>query len=184
MFIKTKRLLLRPWKDNDIESFAAMNADKQVMKYFPQVLTRGESYSLLKKISTHIEKTGWGFWAVEVPGISNFIGFIGLSPVSFRAHFTPAIEIGWRLDLPYWGKGYATEGALAALKYGFEKLDLPEIVSFTAKQNAKSIAVMKRIGMHHNPPDDFDHPKLMKGDMLCRHVLYRFTRDEWNSKVM
>lgn len=182
MFIKTKRLLLRPWKDSDIESFATMNADKKVMEYFPQVLTRRESYSLLKKICTHIEKTGWGFWTVEVPRISNFIGFIGLSPVSFRAHFTPAVEIGWRLDLPYWGKGYATEGALAALKFGFERLHLSEIVSFTAKQNNKSIAVMKRIGMHHNPSDDFDHPKLKKGDILCRHVLYRLSRDEWNSR--
>jgi 3-dehydroquinate dehydratase/shikimate dehydrogenase len=181
MFIKTKRLLLRAWKDNDIESFAAMNADKKVMEYFPKVLTREESYSLFKKISTHIQKMGWGFWAVEVPGISNFIGFIGLSPVSFTAHFTPAVEIGWRLGLAYWGKGYATEGALASLEYGFKKLHLPEIVSFTAKQNAKSIAVMKRIGMHHNPSDDFNHPKLMKGNPLLRHVLYRFSKKEWEA---
>lgn len=184
MFIKTKRLLLRTWKDNDIESFTAMNRDKKVMQYFSRVLTREESSSLFKKISTHIEKTGWGLWAVEIPGISNFIGFIGLSPVSFRAHFTPAVEIGWRLSSSYWGKGYATEGALAALKYGFEKLNLLEIVSFTAKQNAKSRAVMKKIGMHYNSFDDFDHPKLMKRDRLCRHVLYRLTTEEWNSKVM
>ncbi len=184
MVIKTKRLLLRAWKDSDIESFTAMNADRKVMEYFPKVLTRGESYSLCKKISTHIQKNGWGLWAVEVPRISSFIGFIGLSPVSFTAHFTPAVEIGWRLAHAYWGQGYATEGGLAALEYGFERLHLPEIVSFTAKQNVKSIAVMKRIGMHHNSFDNFDHPKLMKSDRLCRHVLYRLTKKEWDSKVM
>lgn len=174
MAIQTKRLLLRPWRDSDIEPFAAMNGDKEVMEYFPCVLSREESYALFKKISTHIKKTEWGLWAVEIPGISSFIGFIGLSPVSFTAHFTPATEVGWRLDSAYWGKGYATEGALAALTYGFDMLDLPEIVSFTAKQNAKSIAVMKRIGMHHNPSDDFDHPKLTKGE----HVLYRLSKKE------
>ncbi|MGL4348175.1 MAG: GNAT family N-acetyltransferase [Chlamydiales bacterium] len=179
MIIKTERLLLRPWQEKDIEPFYRMNADERVMKYFPKTLTWEESNKLFKKISTHIEKFDWGLWAVELPEVANFIGFIGLSPVSFTAHFTPSVEIGWRLAYPYWGQGYATEGALAALRVGFEILHLLEIVSFTAKQNKRSIAVMKKIGMHHNESDDFDHPKLTLGNILSRHVLYRLSIDEW-----
>lgn len=184
MIIKTQRLLLRPWQDNDKELFATMNGDERVMEYFPNTLTRVESDCRFEKISTHIQKTGWGLWAVEVPTVASFIGFIGLSTVSFRAHFTPAVEIGWRLAYNYWGRGYATEGALASLEYGFRQLQLPEIVSFTAKQNMRSIAVMKKIGMYHNKVDDFDHPKLVEGDTLRRHVLYRLSIDEWEKKYL
>lgn len=182
MTIKTKRLLLRPWKKSDIDPFCRMNAEQRVMEYFPKPLNPEESRELFEKISTHIEKTGWGLWAVEIPGIASFIGFIGLSPVLFTAHFTPAVEIGWRLNYPYWGHGYATEGALATLRLGFETLYLAEIVAFTAKQNKRSIEVMKKIGMHHNSEDDFDHPKLIPGDRLRRHVLYRLSLEEWKNR--
>lgn len=177
MIVKTKRLLLRPWQKKDLKPFYRMNADERVMEYFPKTLTLEESDHLFKKISTHIEQVAWGLWAVEVPEMASFIGFIGLFPVSFTSHFTPAVEIGWRLAYPYWGNGYATEGALATLKVGFETLHLSEIVSFTAKQNNRSIKVMKKIGMHQ--ADDFDHPKLTLDHRLSRHVLYRLSLKEW-----
>lgn len=176
--LKTKRLILRPWREKDLELFAEMNADQEVMKYFPSILSKEESNQMAKRMQTKIEERGWGFWAVTVPGIAEFIGFIGLNDVTFPAQFTPAVEIGWRLARDYWGKGYATEGALACLNYGFEVLNLDEIVSFTAVQNMPSRAVMERIGMHHNPKDDFDHPKLPEGHWLRRHVLYRLNHDE------
>lgn len=182
MLIKTKRLLLRPWQKKDLKPFCQINTDKRVMEYFPKTLTPEESNHFAKKISIQIEQVGWGLWAVEVPEIASFIGFIGLSPVSFTSHFTPAVEIGWRLAYPYWGHGYATEGALAALKFGFETLYLPEIVSFTAKQNKRSIKVMKKIGMHHNIADDFHHPKLTLDHRLSKHVLYRLSLKEWKKK--
>lgn len=122
---------------------------------------------------------GWGFWSASLLNKTNFIGFIGLRFDNFPASFTPAVEIGWRLAFEYWGKGYATEGALASLKYGFETLNLNEIISFTSFSNIRSQRVMEKIGMHHNPADDFDHPKLQKGDRLRRHVLYRIQRKDF-----
>ncbi len=171
--LKTKRLLLRPWRPTDFEPYARLNADPRVMEYFPKLLTREESDAQAKIISQDIEENGWGFWAVSVPGIAEFIGFIGLYKVPFEAPFTPAVEIGWRLAHEFWGKGYAVEGALAALRYGFDDLGLAEIVSFTAVQNVRSRKVMERIGMRRDPADDFDHPKLPVGHPLRRHVLYR-----------
>jgi len=183
MIIETKRLILRPWSKEDLEPFAELNADPYVMEHFPSTLSHAESDKLAQSLSTTLQKQGWGLWAVSVPGVSKFIGFIGLSVPSFNAHFTPAVEVGWRLAHEYWGKGYATEGALEALKYGFEALHLNEIVSFTAVQNQRSIAVMERIGMHHNPTDDFDHPKLPEGHKLRRHVLYRINQSDWKKDL-
>jgi len=182
-YIKTDRLILRPWREEDFEPFAELNADPRVMECFPSVLSREKSNELAKKISFKIKEQGWGLWAVSVPGAAYFIGFIGLSAPSFKAHFTPAVEVGWRLSYDYWGRGYATERAKAAIKYGFEKLGLEEIVSFTAEQNHRSISVMKRIGMHHDPSDDFDHPSLPIKDRLCRHVLYRVHATEWMERL-
>ena len=179
MTISTERLILRPWREEDFEPFAKMNSDPRVMEYFPSILSHHESDDLAKRLSTKLQEQGWGLWAVSVLGISDFIGFIGLSEPSFNAHFTPAVEVGWRLAYDFWGKGYATEGALEALRYGFETLNLNQIVSFTAVQNRRSIEVMKRIGLHHDPVDDFNHPKLAEGHILRRHVLYRLNRDEW-----
>lgn len=177
--LKTKRLLLRPWREQDLEPFAKLNADPEVMKYFPSLLSKKESDRLAERISAPLEQNGWGLWAVSAAEVSDFIGFIGLLEVGFDSHFTPAVEIGWRLDSKYWGKGYATEGALAALKYGFETLRLKEIVSFTSILNKRSIKVMERIGMKHCLDDDFKHPKLPKGHRLSKHVLYRIKSTDW-----
>jgi 3-dehydroquinate dehydratase/shikimate dehydrogenase len=143
------------------------------MEFFPKLLPKEESDHLAKAFSSHIDQNGWGFWAAALAEPPQFIGLIGLSPVSFAAPFTPAVEIGWRLAHEFWGRGFATEGALAALRYGFDILRLPEIVSFTAEQNLRSRRVMERIGMTRNPADDFDHPKLPAAHPLRRHVLYR-----------
>lgn len=180
--IQTKRLVLRPWREEDLEPFAQLNADPRVREYFPGLLSRQESDVSVKVMSEHIQKCGWGFWAASLAQTDEFIGFIGLEDVHFKAPFNihfPAVEIGWRLSHEYWGNGYATEGALACVKYGFETLKLPEIVSFTAVQNLRSIAVMEKIGMHHDLADDFDHPKLPEGHSLRRHVLYCIGSDEW-----
>jgi len=179
--LTTKQLILRPWKEEDLEPFAVLNADPRFMEYFPSTLTQRESDDLAKRISTKLKEQGWGLWAVSVPSIADFIGFIGLAEPSFDAHFTPAVEVGWRLAFDYWGKGYATEGATAALQYGFETLNLNEIVSFTAVQNMRSRRIMEKIGMHHDPKDDFDHPKVPNAHPLRRHVLYRTNRSEWRN---
>jgi 3-dehydroquinate dehydratase / shikimate dehydrogenase len=171
--LRTARLRLRQWTEGDREPFARLNADASVMEYFPSTLSASESDTLAAAIESHIEQNGWGLWAVEIPSVTSFAGFIGLSRPRFEAHFTPCVEIGWRLDQKFWGRGYATEGALAALQFGFETLGLDEIVSFTTVGNAASRRVMDRIGMTHDPDDDFDHPRLPVGHNLRRHVLYR-----------
>ncbi len=179
--IKTKRLFLRPWKEQDIEPFSRMNADPRVMEYFPATQSREESERFIKKVMAHFGRYGFGIWAVSLLESGEFIGFIGLLHVDFAVPFTPAVEIGWRLGLDHWGKGYATEGALVCLQFGFTTLNLQEIVSFTAKQNMRSRRVMKKIDMHHDPKDDFDHPKLPEGHPLRRHVLYRLKASEWEA---
>ena len=185
MTIRTERLILRPWQEDDLEPFAQLNADPRVREYFPGILSREESDASVKLASNHIERCGWGFWAASLIETGEFIGFIGLEDVYFSAPFnelTPAVEIGWRLAFNHWGKGYATEGARGALQYGFDKLNLEEIVSFTAVQNMRSRHVMEKIGMHHDEVDDFDHPKLQEGHPLKRHVLYRLKSNEWQQQ--
>lgn len=179
--LTTKRLILRPWQEKDIAAFAKMNADPRVMEFFPAVKSFNESAEEYARIVDNFSRHGWGLWAAEVPGVADFIGFIGLHYTSFPAHFTPCVEIGWRLDYDHWGKGYATEGATACLKTGFEEHKLDEIVSFTATTNLRSQAVMQKIGMHRAPADDFDHPKLAVGHPLCRHVLYRMNKHDWSN---
>ncbi|MDN3506649.1 MAG: GNAT family N-acetyltransferase [Simkaniaceae bacterium] len=175
--LQTERLILRSWKEEDLKPFAALNSDPRVMEFLLPT-SRNESDALAQREQKRIEERGWGLWAVEVPGVADFIGFIGLNLIlaehnSLPPHLTPAYEVGWRLAFDHWGKGYATEGAKAALKYGFETLNLKEIVSMTTMQNKRSRAVMERIGMHRDPKDDFDHLKIAKDHPLCRHVLYR-----------
>lgn len=177
--IKTNRLLLRPWKETDFPAFARLNADPHVMEYYPGVLTPEESDQFARRICTAMKQQDFGLWAVTVPNVADFIGYIGLAPVNFAADFTPAVEIGWRLSYEFWNKGYATEGAKAALQYGFETLKMEEIVSFTAIQNIRSQKVMEKIGLTHYPEEDFDHPKLPEGHRLRRHVLYRAKAKEW-----
>jgi RimJ/RimL family protein N-acetyltransferase len=150
-----------------------MDADPRVMEYFPAQLTCAESDALIDRIEAHFSKRGWGAWAAELRATGEFIGFIGLSVPTFEAHFTPCVEIGWRLAAAHWGKGLATEGARAALDFGFNELQLPEVVSFTTAANLRSRRVMEKLGMTRNPADDFDHPGLTEGHPLRRHVLYR-----------
>ncbi|MFZ4773448.1 MAG: GNAT family N-acetyltransferase [Chlamydiia bacterium] len=176
--IHTERLVLRPWREEDLEPFARLNADPRVREYFLSLLTREESDQSVKLMQGHIERLGWGFWAASIKETGEFIGMIGLEEVYFSVPFVPAVEIGWRLAHEHWGKGYATEGAKAALHYGFETLNLNEIVSFTALENQRSRQVMERIGMSHSPEEDFDHPRVPDGHPLKRHVLYRISREE------
>ncbi len=176
--LRTERLILRPWRIEDRAPFAAMNADPVAMEYFPQTYDRRESDAMVDRIEEHLSAHGFGLWAVEVPDLAPFIGFIGLSTPSFEAHFTPAVEVGWRLAREYWGHGYATEAAREAVSVGFEEHDLREIVSFTVPANFRSRRVMERIGMTHDPVDDFDHPRLPEGHRLRRHVLYRLLRPD------
>lgn len=173
MIIKTERLILRPWKKEDFEPFAQLNADPKVMEYFLSVSTREESDQLANRIYNTFQEQEWGLWAASIPHEADFIGFIGLAQVNFEASFTPAIEVGWRLAHRYWGKGYASEGAKAAIEYGFKTLGLDDIVSFTPVENMRSRRVMEKIGMYHDEQGDFDHPRLPVGHKLRRHVLYR-----------
>lgn len=169
---------MRPWRDSDRAAFAVMNDDPDVMRYLPAMLTAEESSALVDRIEAHFAEHGFGLWALEVPGVAPFIGYCGLLRVHFEAHFTPAVEIGWRLARPYWDQGYATEAARAALEWGFINFNVDEIVSFTVPANKRSRRVMERIGMSHDPADDFDHPRLPAGHPLERHVLYRARRPQ------
>lgn len=176
--IRTERLLMRRWRDSDSEPFAALNADPEVMELFPRTLTRQESEASIQWIEAGFEAHGWGLWALEPLDAGGFIGFTGLSVPSFQARFMPAVEIGWRLARGAWGQGYATEAALAALRFGFEQAKLAEIVSFTTPENVRSQAVMRRIGMTRDAHDDFEHPKIEVGSPLRRHVLYRIANPD------
>ena len=175
--ITTPRLVLRQWRPDDLGPFAALNADPEVMRYFPAPLTSEQSDQFAAHVEATIARQGWGLWAVEVAGGAPFIGFVGLNRPRFDAHFTPAVEVGWRLDRRYWGHGYATEAATASLTFGFDQLHCDEIVSFTATVNDASRRVMQRLGMGHDPADDFDHPAVPEGP-LRRHVLFRMARTD------
>jgi RimJ/RimL family protein N-acetyltransferase len=174
--LSTARLRLRPWRPEDLPTYAAMNADPRVREYFPKVLTAAESDREAARIAAHFDQHGFGLWAVEVVGTADFAGFVGLAIPGFEAHFTPCVEIGWRLAFEHWGRGYATEAARAALDCGFERLGLEEIVAFTVPGNWRSRRVMERLGMRRSAADDFDHPRLPPGHPLRRHVLYRVGR--------
>jgi RimJ/RimL family protein N-acetyltransferase len=175
--IEMSRLILRQWKPADKKPFARINADPRVMEFFPARLTRTQSDALVDKIESHFRKHGFGMYAAELKSNHAFIGFIGLNVPSFRAHFTPCVEIGWRLSAEAWGQGLATEGALAVLKYAREALRLQKLVSFTVPLNVRSRRVMEKIGMSHNSVDAFEHPQLPPGHRLRQHVLYRLRLD-------
>ncbi|MFL5725788.1 MAG: GNAT family N-acetyltransferase [Chloroflexota bacterium] len=177
--LTTARLLLREWSKEDLEPFAALNADPRVMEHFPSVLTRDESDALVRRIEVRWSDDGLGLWAVERHEDGRFLGFTGLTPPSFEASFTPCVEIGWRFGVEAWGHGYATEAARAALAFGFAERGLMEILSWTVPANLRSRAVMERLGMTHDPADDFEHPNIPAGSALSRHVLYRLTRAAW-----
>ena len=172
---ETKRLILRAWRDSDIPAFAAMNQDPKVMAFFPATLNSDATKALVKRIREHFNTHGFGLFAVEIKATGELIGFVGLMIPTFSAHFTPCVEIGWRIASAYWKQGYATEAAKMVLHLAFEQYGLKEVVAFTAAVNLPSIAVMKKIGLQHDPRDDFDHPKLVKTHPLSRHVLYRLS---------
>jgi RimJ/RimL family protein N-acetyltransferase len=180
--LTTARLRLRQWREEDLAPFAALNADPQVMEFFPKVLTRAESDAVAGRIRDHFVRHGFGLWAVEVRGAAVFVGFVGLAVPSFDAHFTPCVEIGWRLAREHWGHGYATEAATAALAFGFVDRALEEIVAFTVPANIPSRRVMGRLGMRRSPADDFEHPAIAEGHPLRSHVLYRLRRADWKPR--
>jgi RimJ/RimL family protein N-acetyltransferase len=177
--IHTERLVLRRWRDQDGDAFAALNSDPEVMEHFPAVLTREESDQMIRRIELHFEEFGYGLWAVDIRWAEKLIGFCGLSVPTFHTHFTPAVEVGWRLTREEWGNGYATEAARAAVDFGFEQADLDEVLSWTIPANERSQGVMKRLGMKRAPELDFDHPRFLDDERLRRHVVYRLTRDDW-----
>jgi len=177
--LRTERLLLRPWQDEDLAPFAAMSADPRVMEYFPALLTREESDALAARCQARLEEQGFGLWAVEIPGVAPFAGCVGLAVPVFEAPFTPCVEVGWRMAHAHWGHGFATEAARAAVAFGFRSLGLDEVLAFTVPMNRRSRRVMERLGMAHDPHADFDHPSVPEGHRLRRHVLYRLTRDAW-----
>lgn len=174
--LRTPRLLLREWREEDAEPFAAMSADPAVMEYLLPHPGRAASDLWIAVMRSHCDIHGFAFLAVEIPGEARFIGAVGLDRVPFEAHFTPAVEIGWRLARPYWGKGYATEAARAVIDDGLGRVGLDEIVALTVPANRRSWRVMERLGMSRDPADDFDHPRVPDGHRLRRHLLYRLRR--------
>jgi RimJ/RimL family protein N-acetyltransferase len=180
---RTDRLLLRSWTDADRDPFAALNSDPAVTEHLQGPMSRERSDGFVDRIEAHWEEHGWGLWAVEVPGVAAFVGYVGLWPADYVA--PDMVEVGWRLAREHWGHGYATEAAREALRFGFTDVGLPEIVSFTVPQNVRSRRVMERIGLVRDPSGDFDHPRvdpvLFPG--LIRHVLYRLRQDEWVDRL-
>jgi len=174
--LSTSRLILRPWRAEDLPAFAALNADPRVAEFLPKCLERAESDALAERIAAHFRQQGCGLWAVEAPGVAPFIGFAGLAVPTFEARFTPCLEIGWRLAFAHWGRGYATEAARRVLAHAFGPLGRAEIVSFTARDNRRSRAVMERLAMRHDPADEFLHPALPEDHPQRPHVLYRIDR--------
>lgn len=172
----TERCRLRQWRDSDRPAFAALNQDPVVMRFFPALQDEAESNARVDAISAAIAARGWGLWALEIPGVTDFAGFVGLNAPGWQAHFTPCVEIGWRLAAAHHGKGYATEAAREALRYGFEELGLDEIVALTIPANAPSRRVMEKLGMVRDETADFDHPLIDPAHPTARHVLYRLSR--------
>jgi RimJ/RimL family protein N-acetyltransferase len=181
--VETERLILRQWRDSDRESFAAMNADPEVMRYFTAPRSRAESDALLDWMRAKWRRDGFGFWVVELKGAGDnprgLIGFCGLNQADFPKHLLPFVEVGWRLMCWAWGNGYATEAARASLALGFETLGLAEVVAPAIAGNARSRAVMERLGMRHDPADDFDDPNEAVGSLIRPLVVYRLSCEDW-----
>jgi ribosomal-protein-alanine N-acetyltransferase len=177
--LRTPRLLLRRWREEDREPYAAMNADPEVREFFPELLTRELSDAQIAVFEEHLDQHGFGMWALELIATGELLGFAGMDLATYDAHFAPAVEIGWRLRRSAWGNGYATEAARECLRFGFEELELAEIVAATAVANRRSRAVMERLGMVHDAAEDFEHPEVAAGHPLARHVLYRLRAQQW-----
>ncbi|TRX74237.1 GNAT family N-acetyltransferase [Pseudomonas mangiferae] len=177
--LETPRLRLRTWRRSDLPAYVEMSADPEVMRYFPAPQDAARTEASYERIQDHFARHGFGLWAMERKDNGAFIGMTGLGYMGFEAHFSPAVEIGWRLARAHWGQGFAREAARAALACGFERLGLEQVVAYTAVENQPSRRVMEAIGMHRDPADDFDHPDLPPGHWLRRHVLYRLWQTEW-----
>lgn len=182
--LRTERLLLRRWREEDRDPFAALNADPEVMEHFPRPLSRDESDGMVDRIEAHFDAVGWGLWAVEVPGVAPFIGFVGLWSPNYVVPGTiehGTVEVGWRLARSAWGHGWATEGAVAAVGFGLGELGLDEVVSFTTVGNERSQGVMRKAGMRRTPERDFDHPNVdpTAHPHLVRHVVYVAEGGRW-----
>lgn len=171
--LATPRLLLRPWRDDDLDPFAAMCADPEVMRHFPALLSRDDAAAMIVRMREHHAREGFGLWAVEVPGVAPFVGFVGLMRPRWRPE---VVEVGWRLARAHWKQGFASEGARAAIHYGFTTLGLDEIVSFVVPANTPSQAVMGRLGMVRDPSADFEHPSIPEGHPLRPHWLFRLPK--------
>jgi RimJ/RimL family protein N-acetyltransferase len=180
--LQTERLLLRRWRFTDIDPLTAMNADPAVMEYFPATLSAHETAAFVERVEQSFEENNFGLWAVEIPGEESFVGFVGLWTVELDVPFAPAVEVGWRLAREFWGQGIATEAAAAAMSFGFDELDLTEVVSFTAAANMRSRRVMARLGMLRDSSDDFMHPLLDADHSLAPHVLYRMDVRRWRAE--
>ncbi|HEY7947053.1 MAG TPA: GNAT family N-acetyltransferase [Acidimicrobiales bacterium] len=180
--VETEQLLLRRWREEDKVPFAAMNSDPAVMEFFPAPLARAESDALVDRFDAELAERGFCPWAVELRESGTFIGFIGLHAVPEYLSFAPAVEVGWRLARPFWGRGFATEGAGGAVRFGFDVLELDEIVSFTSVVNLRSRRVMERLGMARSPDEDFEHPHVPEAHPLRPHVLYRLSGDQWRAR--
>ena len=170
--LRTERLILRPWRDDDLEPFAALNSDPAVMEFFPSLLSRAQSDAMVERIRAHFAHNGFGLWAVEVQGVAPFIGFTGLQ----RPSFMPGVEVGWRLARRYWHAGYATEAARASLAWGFAQLELSEIIAMVVPDNLRSQRVMAKLGMQRDPSADFEHPMIPAGNPRRAHWLFRLPR--------
>jgi RimJ/RimL family protein N-acetyltransferase len=177
--VLTPRLLMRRWRASDRAPFAALNADPEVMRYFPAALDRAESDRTIDRFEQRFDRQGVGLWALEVRASGEFIGFTGLNPMPAGVPGEGGQEVGWRLARSAWHRGYATEAATAALEVGFSGLGLPEIWSLTAVVNHPSEAVMKRLGMVRYAA--CDHPRVAEGHVLRPHVVYRIGRGRWTA---
>ncbi len=175
--LTTERLGLRAFQPEDLDAFAAMNADPRVMEYFPATLSREESKALMDRVNQRLEDFGFTFWAAEILDTEELIGFIGIVRTTMDTYFTPCVEVGWRLAPQFWGKGYATEGAKESLRFAFEEQDLPEVYSFTPHTNQRSYKVMERLGM--KPQGTFNHPFIADDSPLNPHLLYHISKEEW-----
>ena len=175
----TERLILRSWRDEDKPAFAAINADPEVMRFFPSTLSESQSNALADRLAEAEADEGMTFYATEEQATGQFIGIIGIKHVAEELPIAPAVEIGWRLARGVWGRGLAPEGARAVLRAGFDELGLDRIVSFTSVANTPSRRVMEKIGLIREPDDDFDHPFIAAGHTLQRQVFYAIDKGAW-----
>ncbi len=180
--LRTPRVLLRQWKDGDLDQWVAMNADAEVRQHFPSVNTPELSLAEAMRIRAGIDQRGWGMWALEISGVHAFAGFVGLNVPAIEAPWQPAVEVGWRLTRDVWGHGYATEGAAAALNFAFTGLELPLVMAMSVTTNTPSHKVMERLGMTRWEGMEFDHPRVPADWPLKRHIVHRLTREDWQQR--